>query len=678
MTTDIFVGSSANDHSGDLLRNAFIKVNANFAAQQVDYEAKIAVAKTDVEGQIASLQAELDAVIASFNYKGDWLTGTVYSATLRDYVKQGGLYYLATVSHTAGTFATDLAALKWVQLDATALFAALAGTATGQGSAMVGHLPEGASATATTVNDELHKLHLESLDHWQKTREIELIAHRGFVSEYPENSLLALSMALARGATSLECDVQPSSDGVLYLFHDTTVDALTNGTGTFKALSAAYIDTLYHDSGTLPASTVAGKIGITKFVDFLEFAREQGVKIYPEIKDINTTADIDAMVQAVVDADMQHRCMFQCFYQPHLAYVRTLNSIVELGYLGSSASYATPVADMAALGRSSLLWSYSTVLANPAIVDYCYARGVGLGVWTVDTEWEANQLMKIGVSKIMSNISLGSMKAEPTPGLNLAVGDAWESWVNFVSGDGVITFSGVGNKIVNISSGVGTGSAKLDRRFYTTPGEVYEMSFIARRVSGTAGAAGSAWVDWPGVSGLKNRVEITSPYHREYKIRFAIPFTSVADSYISLGVGVYTVLGGQIEIIGVPKIKVDHTPHGVLRTIANGLIYWDGTTAALNASFSSVGIKSLTYNAGTKKIEIEIAKINTPVATRPIFFSQLTADGTATARKLTLTLGSYNSATGIVYAEFIDPATGLIVDIGSATYARYFFFKAEM
>ena len=190
MTDTINVGSSANDHSGDLLRNAFIKTNAKFVTLQDDLEAQIA------------------AFMATVNYRGDWLTGTVYSATTRDYVKQGGLYYLATVSHTAGTFATDLAALKWVQLDATALFAALASTGTGQGSAMVAHLAAGAGATPNTL---LYKL-------------LELPSVEDFMTP----------------ADRISNDLAPGSVDVLYAFTAAFADAKLTGNRKVRAPARAY------------------------------------------------------------------------------------------------------------------------------------------------------------------------------------------------------------------------------------------------------------------------------------------------------------------------------------------------------------------------------------------------------------------------------------------------------
>ncbi len=54
-----------------------------------------------------------------------------------------------------------------------------------------------------------------------------LVAHRGFMEHYPENTLLALEAALQCGARYLEFDVQSSSDGQLVVFHDATLKRTT-------------------------------------------------------------------------------------------------------------------------------------------------------------------------------------------------------------------------------------------------------------------------------------------------------------------------------------------------------------------------------------------------------------------------------------------------------------------
>ena len=54
-------------------------------------------------------------------------------------------------------------------------------------------------------------------------------AHRG-ASEYaPENTMSAFYLGLIYGADGIETDVQRTKDGELVLFHDDTLDRVTDG-----------------------------------------------------------------------------------------------------------------------------------------------------------------------------------------------------------------------------------------------------------------------------------------------------------------------------------------------------------------------------------------------------------------------------------------------------------------
>ena len=69
------------------------------------------------------------------------------------------------------------------------------------------------------------------------------IAHRGLhdsANGVIENTLRAAEAAIA-GGFAIECDIQLSSDGEAIVFHDETLDRLTDASGPVSALSAAEI-----------------------------------------------------------------------------------------------------------------------------------------------------------------------------------------------------------------------------------------------------------------------------------------------------------------------------------------------------------------------------------------------------------------------------------------------------
>ncbi|TRL38042.1 carbohydrate-binding protein [Rhizobium straminoryzae] len=71
------------------------------------------------------------------NYRGAWTTGTAYA--VRDTVMQGGVQYICTVAHTAGTFATDLAAPRWQIYQGAALADLASQSSTALGAGMIGY-----------------------------------------------------------------------------------------------------------------------------------------------------------------------------------------------------------------------------------------------------------------------------------------------------------------------------------------------------------------------------------------------------------------------------------------------------------------------------------------------------------------------------------------------------------
>lgn len=63
------------------------------------------------------------------------------------------------------------------------------------------------------------------------------IAHRGFSSKYPENTLLSFRKALELGVPRIELDLQVTRDGRLVVLHDLTVDRTTDGSGAASDLT---------------------------------------------------------------------------------------------------------------------------------------------------------------------------------------------------------------------------------------------------------------------------------------------------------------------------------------------------------------------------------------------------------------------------------------------------------
>jgi glycerophosphoryl diester phosphodiesterase len=76
-----------------------------------------------------------------------------------------------------------------------------------------------------------------------------VIAHRGDLDQYPEDTLEAIRAAVDLGVDGIEFDVHVSSDGTWFVIHDDTLDRTTDGSGAVAALPASVIDGAVIDGG---------------------------------------------------------------------------------------------------------------------------------------------------------------------------------------------------------------------------------------------------------------------------------------------------------------------------------------------------------------------------------------------------------------------------------------------
>src|SRR5215469_11494805 len=95
------------------------------------------------------------------------------------------------------------------------------------------------------------KMQFENARHSSLSR----VAHRGGSLLAPENTLAAFRQALTLPVDAVELDVQMTCDGHAVVFHDNTVDRLTEGTGNLLDLTLSDLRSLNataHFSGGWP------------------------------------------------------------------------------------------------------------------------------------------------------------------------------------------------------------------------------------------------------------------------------------------------------------------------------------------------------------------------------------------------------------------------------------------
>ncbi|WP_422770602.1 glycerophosphodiester phosphodiesterase [Plantactinospora sp. WMMC1484] len=226
-----------------------------------------------------------------------------------------------------------------------------------------------------------------------------VIAHRGASAVAPENTLVAQEIARRGGADWIENDVQPSSDGVPFVLHDSTVDRTTDGTGAIRSLTSARLRTL--DAGSWFAPHYAG-IRMPTLAEQLADLRTRGGRLLLEIKGAHSRSEVARIVSVVREQQMTDRVLVQSFEVDVLRHTRDLAPELPLGLLRSTLD-ADPVGISAELGLATYNPSSAALLGRPAIVGDLHRAGVATMVWTVDSPATWRQLDDLGVDGIITN-----------------------------------------------------------------------------------------------------------------------------------------------------------------------------------------------------------------------------------------------------------------------------------
>jgi hypothetical protein len=112
-----------------------------------------------------------------------------------------------------------------------------------------------------------------------------IAAHRGAAELAPENTLDAYRYAIAYGVDMIEVDVQQTLDGRYVSFHDSTVDAKTDGSGNIALMTYEQVRALNPADNDKWRGSEYDPAQIPSLEEVLAVARDTGTGIYFDIKE---------------------------------------------------------------------------------------------------------------------------------------------------------------------------------------------------------------------------------------------------------------------------------------------------------------------------------------------------------------------------------------------------------
>ncbi|SFO72076.1 glycerophosphoryl diester phosphodiesterase [Ectopseudomonas composti] len=240
-----------------------------------------------------------------------------------------------------------------------------------------------------------------------------VIAHRGGMGLWPENTLFAFERAAALGVDMLEMDLHLSQDAKLVLIHDETLERTSNGQGPvahynlaeLQALDAGYKWTA--DGGqSYPYRGQGTRIAALEEV----FERFPLIPKALEIKvpDVGMEA---VLCEMLATYDQLDRVIVASFHERSLQRFRQL--CPEVATAGGPVSVRLLLA-LNWLGLSDLLSpSYPVLqipqqhgglnLATPRLVRNAQARGLQVHLWTINEQPNMRLLLEMGVNGLITD-----------------------------------------------------------------------------------------------------------------------------------------------------------------------------------------------------------------------------------------------------------------------------------
>jgi glycerophosphoryl diester phosphodiesterase len=232
-----------------------------------------------------------------------------------------------------------------------------------------------------------------------------VIGHRGAAAVRPENTLVSFRAAQEAGASMIELDVQQSTDGEIFVFHDDTLERLCRTPHAVAELSWSEL-----------ASRTVGcwnqeRLAMPRLAEvFLTFQRSLLYNIELKTDMVPYPGIEQRLVELVRAQRLAERVLVSSFHHDSLGIVRKFDKNLALGllfsleqgcHLGSPEAMVTCAQEVSCL---ALHPDFRLLRLYPAVVEQCHAAGLYVFPWTVDHPHLWRVLVEeLGVDGIITN-----------------------------------------------------------------------------------------------------------------------------------------------------------------------------------------------------------------------------------------------------------------------------------
>lgn len=240
------------------------------------------------------------------------------------------------------------------------------------------------------------------------TPSTKFIAHRGNNYFYPENSIAAFEKTSRHWGA--ETDIQLTTDGKWYCFHDRTLDRMTNGTGNFMDKTSSEIEALRLDTGNGINTLSDVEKKIPTFEQYLNACIKARIVPVIEITPLKTDftdAQLDSIVTVIRRKGLLNKCVIICFTYEVLVKMRQRMPYTVMHWLISE--YSEEMIQKCVINNFVPSFDYSKASVNQALIDKIHDAGLECGLWTVPYS-DHQKYTDMGVDNITTDSASGNLR----------------------------------------------------------------------------------------------------------------------------------------------------------------------------------------------------------------------------------------------------------------------------
>lgn len=228
---------------------------------------------------------------------------------------------------------------------------------------------------------------------------INLIAHRGFSCQAPENTIAAVKKAAEYGFDTVEIDVRQTADGVWVISHDADIKGMTDKSGKISSYTYYDLITANIDNGANHKNY--GDLKIPTLDQMLQTCLALNIKPMIEIKDY-TDEGLETLLQTIDKNGFTESCSVISFDREVLTKVREKNADIKLYALVSKLDKDNlkKCLDDPTIGVS---FNGHQRTNSEKKIKKLQDAGIPLACWTVDDKQTMQKYYDMGVTTFVTN-----------------------------------------------------------------------------------------------------------------------------------------------------------------------------------------------------------------------------------------------------------------------------------